>query len=346
MVLHLLVAIFGTFVVVDLLSHVFYAVVSRGHFSRQPPFRIERVPPAPDAEDVEIVTADGIRIVGTVLLPDGDRPHGVVIFCPEFGADRHSVLRYLAALRESGFALLTIDFRNSGESEHAPGYRPLHWFSNHEMTDVRAAVDYCRRRADLQGLPIGLFGVSRGGGAALAVAATDPGIAGVIGQSSFHTSGTTHFHTRRWLHYAMPTWAANCVPDWHIWATMKVVAWMCGMENGCRYPALERLLPRLHTRPVLLIAGRNDSYIPVEIPRKMCKLLRKTERALWVVPKAKHNREREAAPREFDRRVVQFFAGAFNVPVTRAHEPTFETGADVAPKKVLKEIPQSRERSF
>lgn len=346
MVVHWLIAILGVLVIADLLSHIFYACVSRGHFLRQPPFRIEATPPHPDGEDVRFETDDGVRIAGTLLEPFGECSHGVVIFCPEFGADRHSVMRYAGALREAGFTLLSFDFRNQGESDHVRGYQPLHWFSNHEVSDIRAAVNWCRQRPELRGLPIGLFGVSRGGGAALTVAALDPEIAGVVAQSSFDTAGTAQFHTRRWLHYAMPPWVANCVPDWHIRVTMRVVAWMCGWENGCRYVALERLLPRLRSRPVLLIAGRNDSYIPVAIPRRMCRLMRKSERTLWVVPKAKHNREREAAGREFDRRIVQFFAGAFDVPASLPVEETYDVRSHRLPQTVLEQLPQSGNRSF
>ena len=98
----------------------------------------------------------------------------VVLFCHEYRADRWLCEQYVGYLRDRGFDIFTFDFCNHGQSEEISGYHPMHWTTQHEVDDVTAALHYLKSRPDIEGVGIGLFGVSRGGGAGIIAAANDP----------------------------------------------------------------------------------------------------------------------------------------------------------------------------
>ena len=103
-------------------------------------------------------------------------PHGLVVFAHGSGSSRHSPRnQYVArALEQGGFATLLIDLLT--EDEEAIDQRTAHLRFDIEMLAGRlvAIVDWLRHRRDTASLPIGLFGASTGGGAALAAAAARP----------------------------------------------------------------------------------------------------------------------------------------------------------------------------
>ena len=92
----------------------------------------------------------------------------MIVYCHEFLSDRWSFQPYLDHLRDLGYDLFTFDFRNHGESPAEPDYAPMHWTTDHEVRDLRAALAYLRTRPDHDPAGFGLFGVSRGGTTALA----------------------------------------------------------------------------------------------------------------------------------------------------------------------------------
>jgi dienelactone hydrolase len=103
-------------------------------------------------------------------------PHGIVVFVHGSGSGRHSPRNQFVAreLERGGFATLLIDLLT--EEEEAIDRRTAHLRFDIEMLAGRvvAIVDWLGRRHDTAGLPIGLFGASTGGGAALRAAAARP----------------------------------------------------------------------------------------------------------------------------------------------------------------------------
>ncbi len=125
-----------------------------------------------EGEEVILHTGDGVELAGTLARPArGERPP-VVVFCPEFGADRRSAGPYAHWLLEAGYAVLAFDFRGHGDSKNTDDYVPRQWATERELTDLEAAVAYVRARSDLAGEQLVLFGISRGGAVATASAAS------------------------------------------------------------------------------------------------------------------------------------------------------------------------------
>ena len=102
--------------------------------------------------------------------------HGIVLFAHGSGSSRHSPRnQYVArALERRGLATLLIDLLTP--EEEAIDDRTAQYRFDIEMLASRLAtiVDWLRRRRDTSSLPIGLFGASTGGGAALMAAAARP----------------------------------------------------------------------------------------------------------------------------------------------------------------------------
>lgn len=302
------VVVVASVLVLNALVHLAFALVILRVFERRLPFSLEPADRDPDAESVAFSTAQGLTLRGSLhRSPKGSAP-GLVIFCPELGGSHWAARSYCRGLLEAGFSVLAFDFRNQGESDALCGYDPLHWLTEYEVSDVLAAIRYAQDRPDLGEETIGLFGISRGGAAALAAAARSPDVRCVACESAFSTTSLMLHFTLRWSSWYVPQWVMRPIPTWHLRNTLRCVQWISGLRKGCRYTNLERWLPRLRDRPVLMIAGEADTYVLPEITRALCERMRPGCRDLWVVPGAKHNLARQADPEAYDRRLASFFA--------------------------------------
>jgi len=296
----------------DAAIHLFCARLVLPHFERRLRMRAMRFSPHPDAETVTFRTRDGIRLRGCVVRTSAPA-RGVIIYCHEFSGQRWSFQHYCPADAIEGFDLVAFDFRNLGDSDSLPGYQPIHWTTDHDRTDVLAAVDFVRSRPEWNGLPMILAGVSRGSNAALAAAACCPEIESVIAVGSFltHEIALRHFIAGIRRHAA---WILRVAPVWHIFGTLCVAIRWSGLRLGARFLRIERDLRKLSDRPVLLISGTADSHIPLDIPEQMHGLIGPSAE-LVRIEGGRHNEERTADPHLYDAAVRNFLDRV--VPVER-----------------------------
>jgi putative phosphoribosyl transferase len=126
------------------------------------------------------VPVDHIELEGTLgVPPDGA---GVVLFAHGSGSSRFSSRnRYVArALRDAGFATLLIDLLTPRE-EQIDEFTRQHRFDIDMLADrLVAAIEWLASEPDTSSLPVGLFGASTGGGAALVAAAERPDRVGAV----------------------------------------------------------------------------------------------------------------------------------------------------------------------
>ena len=123
-------------------------------------------------------TADGLRLVGQLHLPDGGaRWSAVALTGPFTGVKEQVVGTYASHLARRGVAALAFDHRGFGESE---GCRQ-HEDPAGKLSDLRAAVGYLAEHPDVDGQRLGLLGVCLGGGYAVRAAAFDPRVRAVAG---------------------------------------------------------------------------------------------------------------------------------------------------------------------
>jgi pimeloyl-ACP methyl ester carboxylesterase len=310
--------------------HVKYAPIVGRIFEEKPLFLPLRVTPPTDCEDVRFPTQDGLMLAGAYFAHRAGRRLGVIVFSHEFLGDRWSVLPYIDHLRDLGFDLFSFDYRNHGQSDPDPQYKPLQWVTNHEVNDLRAALAYVRSRPDADPAGVGLFGVSRGGGTALCVASKDARVWGVATDGAFPTAGTMIAYIARW--------AEIYVPSNTIWRNMPrlvyiFLAWSARKRSQgrlcCRYPEVETAVSRLAPRPLFMIHGAKDAYIGPAIAEELFKLAG-DPKELWLVPKAKHNRCREIAGRAYYDRLADFFLANAPRAAAPAREQVVRTEVEVA----------------
>ena len=297
-------------VVVGFLAYVVvrYTPIVGRVFEEKPMFLPLRVARVEGGEDVTFATSDRLRLAGTYLKARTPRRIGVLVFAHEYLSDRWSVLPYLDHLRDQGFDLFTFDFRNHGQSPKDPVYDPLQWVTEHEVYDLRGALAYVKSRPDADPAGVGLFGVSRGGGTSLCVAAADPKVWGIVTDGAFPTQGMMMYYILRW--------AEIYVGNPHFWKLMpkSVFGFLCWASRlrtqiklHCRYPNVERAASRVSPRPWMSIHGQKDAYISVEVAKGLFDLAG-DPKDLWIVPGAKHNRCREKDPALYAERVSAFLA--------------------------------------
>jgi pimeloyl-ACP methyl ester carboxylesterase len=143
------------------------------------------IPPFPyREEEVAFDSAPGVRLAGTLTLPEGKGPFPAVVLITGSGPqDRdetlagHKPFLVLAdALTRRGVAVLRYDDRGVGASTGRFPEAAATDFA----ADVRAALAYLRTRAEADPRRTGLIGHSEGGMIAPMVAADDPRVAFVV----------------------------------------------------------------------------------------------------------------------------------------------------------------------
>ncbi len=233
-------------------------------------------------EDVSFKTADGLRLRGWYVPSKNGA--AVISFPGRKGSQKPA--RLLAA---HGYGVLLFDRRGEGQSDGDPnawgweGYR-----------DVDAAVAFLQRRPDVEAGRIGGIGLSVGGEMMLEAAAKSRGLKAVVsegaGERSIHefldmTGGD------KWL--AAPDYAALSLG-------------ISLFSNDSPPPSLKDLVGRIAPTPVFFIYGEhgqdgernlNPTYFAAAHQPK----------SIWEVPGSGHVGGIEAQPKDYERRVIQFF---------------------------------------
>jgi putative phosphoribosyl transferase len=120
------------------------------------------------------VGAGGVTLEGTLAVPEGAR--GVVLFAHGSGSSRHSERnRYVArVLRSAGLATLLFDLLTAAEEVEDARTARLRFDIPLLAERVAGAAAWLAEEPSTAGLPVGCFGASTGGGAALVAAAREP----------------------------------------------------------------------------------------------------------------------------------------------------------------------------
>jgi fermentation-respiration switch protein FrsA (DUF1100 family) len=283
-------------------------------FQEKPLFIIPRGQPLPDAEDVRFATEDGQTLCGCYLKTFRPRK-GVILFGLEFGSNRWSCRSYCEHLVEAGFDVFAFESRGQGDSAGQPGYDPLQWVTAFEVADARAALTYLKSRPDADQKGVGFFGISKGAGAGLFVAASDPYVLCCATDGVFGTYTTLVPYMQQWFRiYNSNYFAQSLLPPWYYGLIGLVALREIGRERGCDFVHLEKVLPALAPRPLLMIHGEKDTYIRPEMARALFDRAR-GDKEFWLVPGAKHNQALQVAGDEYRKRVLDFFERHLTGPV-------------------------------
>lgn len=275
-------------------------------FQEKPLFILPFGQPVPDAENVILTTADGLALQACYLKTQKPRK-GVILFGLEFGSNRWSCVPYCEFLREAGYDIFTFETRGQGDSPAQSGYEPLQWVTDFELIDFQAALAYLKSRPDKDPRGIGLFGLSKGGSAGLMAAARDDFIRCCVVDGAFAAVTTMLPYMRQFVQiYTTIKWAGRRIPYWYLRIAARIGMRRIERIRDCHYPSLEKCMPMLAPRPLLMIHGGADSYIKPDMARALFEMA-EDPKEFWLVEKAKHNQAIVLAQEEYKTRVLTFF---------------------------------------
>ena len=291
-------------VLVDTIFRVSVVLMVTPMFEKNPGFGVVPAPPDPDGREISFPTSHGLTLKGSVYTPSESR--GVVVFCPEFSGNHWMAMRYARGLYEAGYTVVAFDFRGQGDSDPMPDYEPLHWLTEYEVDDVLAALDYVRGNPEFENQPLGLYGISRGGCAALVAASRVPEVHCVAADSTPPFGLMLEHFARRWAQLYVPKKVVQALPNWHVRASTAMVRMWSQVRRGCRYALIEHVTSRLRNKHVLIVSGKKDSYVKPKFVEILAKKIG-PQCELFICPNAGHNTARMRNEEEYDRRLLACF---------------------------------------
>jgi uncharacterized protein len=234
-------------------------------------------------ENVSFRTSDGLRLQGWYVP---SRNGAAVISFP----GRNGPQRQARMLARHGYGVLLFDRRGEGRSEGQPN--AWGWSGDR---DVFAAIDWLRRRPDVDPRRIGGIGLSVGGEMMLEAAAKDRRLAAVVSEGAGARAFSDEMDhdvdpLEHWL--GVPTYAMRT-------AAVSIFA------NQTPPHKLKSLVGRIAPRPLMLIAAPNSAN-GEDLNRGFYRAAGEPK-ALWEIPESKHVGGIVARPAEYERRVVGFF---------------------------------------
>jgi hypothetical protein len=234
-------------------------------------------------EEVAFTTSDGLELEGW-YIPSQNRA-AVIAFPGRKGPQRQA-----RVLARHGYGVLLFDRRGEGESD---GDRnALGWAGDR---DLNAAVEFLRRRPDVDPDRIGGIGLSVGGEMMIEAAAESNGLKAIVSEGAGIRSIRETLAipgTRKRLEASLA----------HAFVTPGVALF----SNDAPPASLEDLIRRVAPRPVLLIYAVPGQGGEAELSETFYDAAREPK-AIWRVPDSGHTGGIEARPQEYERRVVGFF---------------------------------------
>ncbi len=183
------------------------------------------------AEDVELVTRDGLRLGAWFVPGRGAPPRPAVLIANGNAGDRSDRAPLATALMRAGYSVLLFDYRGYGGNPGSPTEEGL-------LNDARAAADHLQDRPDVDHARVAFFGESLGSAVVTALAVERPPSALIL-RSPFMSFAAVGSHHYPWLP------VAQFIRD--------------------RYPIDEQISGV--RAPVLIIAGDADAIVPLRFSR-------------------------------------------------------------------------------
>ena len=294
----------GVAIIVDGIYRSIISSRIRELIDNVPPFGVVSSEPTDGAQVLQIPAEDGLKLTASLHCAV-ESPRALILFCPELHGSHWTVANYAPELVEAGFAVLSFDVRNQGESEHQPEFTPVHWPTELELSDLQAVLKFVGEHKDLSKLPLGVYGISRGGSMALVAACRSRQIQSIVVDSAYDTMTMVHHFMDKFSRYVVPDWFFRRLPKWHVDWVLRQALRKSERKAGRTYLRLGQECDSF-AQPALLISGKRDSYVTPNVSEKLAAMLARTD-DVWVVPKAKHNKARTVQTAEYDRRILEHF---------------------------------------
>jgi uncharacterized protein len=245
-------------------------------------------------KSVSIRSADGVMLVGWDV--PGNSTAQVVLIVHGSGGSAEEHIKSAEELHRAGFSVILANLRRHGGSGTA-----MKTFGLNEALDVEAFVDYAAQV--YPGCRIGVLSESMGSVATLLAASTDRRISAIVVDSAFSSFVELVRHR---LRQALGRLAGESVAPFALLAGSALTGrppWAWNAADAARHGA---------ARPVLIIHGDQDFFVPSEAPYELRDAVQGAE--MWIVRGAQHCQTRKMAPEKYASRVGTFFAKALGSP--------------------------------
>lgn len=228
------------------------------------------------AEEVRIVTTDGVKLAGTLTLPRRGAPPtrvpAVVLITGSGTQARDEAIPIVAGYRpfrqiadtlsRRGIAVLRLDDRGAGASDPGPRGATSADFA----TDIGAALAYLRARPEIDDAKLGLVGHSEGGLIAPLVAAHDTALKAIVLMAGPSQTGRAIISYQQRYAIESMSRVAPGRRDSAYAASMRTVdslakenGWMRFFLDYDPLPTAQRV-----RQPVLILQGATDRQVTQE----------------------------------------------------------------------------------
>ena len=240
-------------------------------------------------EPVTFLSRDGLKISGWFI--PAENPIGGIILCHGHPANRMEMLPAARTLHPAGFNILLFDFRSLGESEGE-----LCSIGLHETQDLQGAADYLLARPEMDGLGLGVYGISMGGAVSILTAAKDERFAAVATHGAFADLTTAIRQRGRMIFGPLgPLFSAPTAFFGRRWLP-------CEPHEISPVAGIAQIAPR----PVLILhGGRDISVNPAD--GKALYAAARDPKALRILPRSWHITVHPAERAAYDREIIAFF---------------------------------------
>jgi pimeloyl-ACP methyl ester carboxylesterase len=248
-------------------------------------------------ENVEITAADGLTMRGWFFRPP--QPNGSTVILLHGQTDnRAGMLGYANLSLRHGYNALVPDLRAHGASD---GKLATYGFL--EAGDVHRWVDWVMDKQP--GGRIFGFGESMGGAILLQALAIESRFCAVVAEAPYATLREIAYD-RLSQRYGKSTWPGRYVLRPILELSLIYERIRYGVDLGRVSP--EKAVAASQT-PVLLIFGSQDDNTPVRHARSIHQA-NPSKVTLWEIPGAGHTGAWGSRPKEFERRVPEWFGSA------------------------------------
>lgn len=240
-------------------------------------------------EDVVFHSIDGNPLKGWFIK--AENPLGTIIVCHGYSGNKDTELKFAPFLNKAGYNTLFFDFRGHGES--GGDYTSLGYY---EVQDLLGAIEYLKKREDVDPTKIALIGTSMGAGTSLLAAAKSKDIKALIEDSGFAT-------IREGVSCGLKTFGIpNFLIPFASYLVHKAMGWHLNFDVKEGEPI--KFIKNIPC-PLFIIHGDKDSLIPVRNAYKIYKEANEPKE-IWITKNIEHAQSYFYFKEEYEKRVLEF----------------------------------------